>query len=360
MNIIIYGAQGIALGVFNSIKELLPDCNIFCFMVTEMGDNSSMLGGIPVYELEEYAKNMSQEQKNDVEVLIATPESVMQEIEKSLNVAGFYNVVRIDSLRWAQMVQNAFIKTGEYVPLAIYPVGTHKSDIHVYKMIHEKDKSLLNHYDEPDYMIPLQVGAEHSDRQVTALADNRGDNISCKNGNYSELTGLYWVWKNQLHSDRCEKGRYYGIVHYRRMLYFTEDDLLRIKDNDIDVILPFPMPYEPDIEAHHKRYLSNGEWQAVLCALEELQPEYADAFDEILRQGYMYNYNIVLAKENVLNDYCAWLFPLLARIEQINDSDEVKSQNRYIGYIGETLETLYFMYNKNDLRIAHVGCRFLV
>lgn len=28
------------------------------------------------------------------------------------------------------------------------------------------------------------------------IGDNTGDNISLRNSNYCELTGLYWAWKN--------------------------------------------------------------------------------------------------------------------------------------------------------------------
>ena len=72
-----------------------------------------------------------------------------------------------------------------------------------------------------------------------------------------------------------------GTVHYlrkdkdyRRMLEFSQDDLLRLVDNDADVILPYPMPYEPNIHAHHERYLADVDWNALLQALEELSPDY--------------------------------------------------------------------------------------
>lgn len=140
----------------------------------------------------------------------------------------------------------------------------------------------------------------------------------------------------------------------------VQDDLRRLYANNIDVVLPYPMPYEPNIGAHHLRYLSDFEWNAVLQALEELQPEYAKAFIGILSQEYLFNYNIIVAKKEVFDEYCSWLFPILFRVEEINDPDGIKPPNRYIGYIGETLETLYFMYNKDKLNITHTGCRFLV
>lgn len=360
MNLAIYGAQAIALGAYKAINEIFPTKNVRCFLVTELANNASSLAGLPVRELAEFSDGMSQEEKDNVEILIATPENVMEVIEKSLDEAGLYCHVRLDSLRWAQMQQLAFAKSGEYMPLAAYPIGFHRPALRVYKAKFYKDKELSTSFGNPDYMIDLQVGAARTQERVAALLDNAGDNISVKNGNYSELTGLYWIWKNQILLTENADSIYFGLVHYRRMFELSEDDLLRLQDNAIDVILPYPMPYEPDIEAHHRRYLSDVEWNAVLRALEELQPEYAKAFQEILKQEYLYNYNIIIAKGNVLSDYCSWLFPILARVEEINDPDGTKEPNRYIGYVGETLETLYFMYNRQKLRIGHVGCRFLL
>lgn len=357
---VIYGAQAIALGAYKAIKEIFPDRKLLCFLVTEMGDNASMLDGLPVRELAEFASEMSQEEKDNVEILICTPENVMETIEQRLDEEGLHCYVRLNSMRWAQMQQSAFLKSGEYMPIAAYPIGFHKPDLKIYKVKFHKDREIRSSYVNPDYIIDLQVGAAMTNERVASLLDNTADNISEKNGNYSELTGLYWIWKNQVRTTKDICNNYFGLIHYRRLLELSEDDVLRMQDNGIDAILPYPMPYEPDIEMHHKRYLSDIEWNAVLQALEELQPEYSEALKRILKQGYLYNYNIIIAKGNVLNDYCSWLFPILLRVEEINDPIGVKAPNRYIGYVGETLETLYFMYNKKNLRIAHTGCRFLV
>ena len=45
--------------------------------------------------------------------------------------------------------------------------------------------------------MPLHVGASIHPSVLPDLAqDNTGDNISSKNAEYTELTGIYWVWKN--------------------------------------------------------------------------------------------------------------------------------------------------------------------
>ena len=139
----------------------------------------------------------------------------------------------------------------------------------------------------------------------------------------------------------------------------TEDDVLRLADNDVDVVLPYPMPYEPNMEAHHERYLKKEDWEAVRSAVAELQPEYHRYFPQLFGQRFLFNYNMILAKKVVLSAYCQWLFPILERVEELSVPKGTDRSDRYIGYVGETLTTLYFMYNKKKLQIVHTGCRFL-
>lgn len=46
MKLVICGAQGVALGAYKAIKTLFSDREMECFLVTEMGNNSPMLGEI--------------------------------------------------------------------------------------------------------------------------------------------------------------------------------------------------------------------------------------------------------------------------------------------------------------------------
>ena len=136
--------------------------------------------------------------------------------------------------------------------------------------------------------------------------------------------------------------------------------VLRLSGNDVDVVLPYPMPYEPNIHSHHERYLKKEDWDALLTALREIHPEYADHFPRVLEQRYFYNYNVILAKRSVLRDYCAWLFPVLERTEELSVPKGSERADRYIGYMGESLETLYFFKNADRLNIVHTECKLLV
>lgn len=364
MNLVIYGAQGIALGTYEAIHSLYPLRKISCFLVSEYGNNPKNLAGLPVYELKNYAENLSEDEKQNIEILIATPENVMPSIEKSLDDHGFFCHVRLTSTRFAQLM--SFYNVAgesemEHMPLSALPVGYHKANMHVFMAKFYKDKPLSTEYHMPEWITPIQVGASLCSERVANILDSDGENISKKNVNYSELTALYWMWKNRLvYKSADDFMEYYGLSHYRRILDLSEDDILRLVDNDVDVVLPYPMPYEPDIEEHHKRYLKEEDWQAVLKALHELQPGYAEQLSAVLEQKYLYNYNIIIARREVLAEYCNWLFPILERVEELSMPKGYDRADRYIGYISETLGTIFFMVNKDRLNIVHAGCKFLV
>ena len=61
---------------------------------------------------------------------------------------------------------------------------------------------------------PLFVGRNGKD-SYGFFSDDSGDNISYKNSDLSELTGLYWMWKNTNFD-------IIGLCHYRR--FFKNDE----------------------------------------------------------------------------------------------------------------------------------------
>ena len=103
----------------------------------------------------------------------------------------------------------------------------------------------------------------------------------------------------------------------------------------MDVILPYP-----NIGEHHKRYLRESDWDAMVQALKEVSPEYYERFEEIFQEQYFYNYNMLIAKEQVFKDYCNWLFPILKRTEELSVPKGSERADRYIGYMGENLKKI--------------------
>ena len=65
-----------------------------------------------------------------------------------------------------------------------------------------------------DVYMPIHVGravSKYKDEMAHMTGDDTGDNISEKNPYYSELTALYWAWKN------LRDVEYIGLCHYRRL-----------------------------------------------------------------------------------------------------------------------------------------------
>ena len=79
---------------------------------------------------------------------------------------------------------------------------------------------------EDSVYLPIHVGRKDKS-DIGYIGDHTGDNISSKNANYCELTGLYWAWKN-LDAD------YIGLVHYRR--YFTRKEVRSIEDKKNQIL----------------------------------------------------------------------------------------------------------------------------
>ncbi|WP_177184206.1 DUF4422 domain-containing protein [Pseudobutyrivibrio sp. UC1225] len=325
--------------------------------MTSYENNPSSLASLPVLTLEDYSKECAD--KSDVQILVATPANVMDGIVDSLHAAGFYNITLMKDEELNNLCTEASKRGVGYSSVYSLDAGREQSSLNVFMACSKYDKPLIRKYDIPKYMIPIHVGAAGPDNMNAQLFDDTGINISHKNGNYCELTGLYWVWKNVL-NEAGNESNYYGLCQYRRFLDLSEDDLRRIKANDIDVVLPFPLTYEPDILEHRKRYIKDEDWDALLRALEELHPEQMPAVKMILQQKWLFNYNVILAKKSVLKEYCQWLFPILEKVEEYSDPKGNQRSDRYIGYMGETLETIYFMLNKDKYKIVHGGCRLLV
>ena len=354
----IFGAKSTALGICLAIRKIYPELKIETFLVSSLENNPMYLAGLPVQEISSFADK-------EIRILIGTPEDLHEKIIHSLEIHGFMHWVCINSYQESELMERYFYELGLFPSIHKVPIGNIRAVLKIYQAKHCKDKPVKHFYSLPDWIVPIQAGAADLSRGGNTEADCTGDNISSKNANYCELTVLYWLWKNCLQisqgkgSDAIQPAsretEYYGLFHYRRILDIRDHDLLRMTKNQIDVILPYPTIHEPSIYEHHVRYIQEKDWEAVMDVLAELQPEYAEAFSEILEQPYLYNYNILIAKRQILSDYCACLFPILFQVEERTDSKEKKRMDRYIGYIGENLLTLYFFYHKDTMNILHSG-----
>ncbi|HCT91288.1 MAG TPA: hypothetical protein DF613_07905 [Lachnospiraceae bacterium] len=345
--LVIYGAAMVAVGVYYAVKSLYTGCRIEAFLVSGRKGNPAKIDGIPVKVLEEWDDTACK-------VLIAVPEEHHAVITAALEEKGFTDYVCIDAGVEAALMEEYYSRKGMFPSLRSYGgSGNVPFSLAVYMSCFHRDKKLKKRYYMPEWVQPIQAGAALTDERIADVCDNMGENISEKNKNYSELSALYWVGKHGT-------ADYLGLYHYRRTLDVTEADLGKISSNEVDVILPFPTIHYPDILEHHGRYLKEEDWEAMIRALSELAPAYAEALPAIFSGSYFYNYNMLIARRSVFRAYCDWLFPILSRTEELSDPKGSERADRYIGYLGENLTTLYFLYHKEDLRIAHAGRRMLI
>ncbi len=343
--IALYGAQMVAVSVYFALKKLYPHIQVLSFIVSDRKENPQSIDGVPVILLDEF-------KRKDICILIATPENHHEEIAIELRKRGFLNYECIDSEKKAELMAKFFSGMETFPMLNLMPKGEERISLSVYMSRFYKDKPLKTPFALPEWVHPLQAGAGLTEERIAELCDNTGDNISARNGNYSELTATYWIGA---HGD----DEYLGLYHYRRILDVTEEDLTRMKESDIDVVLPYPSIHYPSIQAHHKRCLEDADWQAMLQALKELAPAYAAALPELFSGMFFYNFNILIAKKEIFRKYCDWMFPVLFRTEELSVPKGCERSDRYIGYLGESLTTLFFLYHQKDFKIAHTGCRML-
>ena len=211
----------------------------------------------------------------------------------------------------------------------------------IYIITHKK-------FDEPkleDYK-PLQVGFQND---LGYLRDNKKDNISDKNENYCELTGLYWIWKNDNESDIV------GISHYRR--YFTlklnkiivSKNIQKILDK-YDVIIPKNEYYKESVEEQYCNASGFSEDLELLRKiLSEKYPDYIESYDKIMKRNYISQYNMMICKKKLFNDYCKWLFDILFELEKNIDLSKYNDyQKRIYGFLSERLLNVWI--DKNNLK----------
>ncbi|MDO4179041.1 MAG: DUF4422 domain-containing protein [Phascolarctobacterium sp.] len=207
---------------------------------------------------------------------------------------------------------------------------------------------------EEDTYLPLHVGKAGKE-SIGFTSDATGDNISLKNSNYCELTGLYWAWKN-LHNE------YLGLCHYRRYLghfaignddaskknaIFTKNDYEKILSK-YDIVLPrggrlLDHTIKTDYEYHHKK----KDFDEIRKIISDLYPEYVKSFDVVVNQNLIYFCNMFVMNKKLADEYCSWLFDILFELERrIDISDYDNYQARIYGFLSERLLNVWIYHKK--------------
>ena len=196
--------------------------------------------------------------------------------------------------------------------------------------------------------LPLHVGAAlHPDVLPDMTGDNTGDNISDLNASYSELTGLYWLWKN-VHTD------YKGLVHYRRLLgskrtsarlnkdpyqqIIQEEELLQLLSNNDVVVARRRNYYIENVYNHYDHTFDGTQLDELRAVMASEQPLYIDAWDALMRSTRVHVFNMFVMPSNLFDSYCSWMFPLLFELSKRIDSSHMDAfAKRWPGRVSERM-----------------------
>ncbi|MDR0912960.1 MAG: DUF4422 domain-containing protein [Methanobrevibacter sp.] len=231
-----------------------------------------------------------------------------------------------------------------------------KEKVEVYTVFHD-EKSLKKTKYSPH--IPLFVGCNNKDN-LGYCSDDTGDNISYKNKDYAELTGLYWIWKN---SD----ADIIGLTHYRR--YFVDEKSGSLLNNEninnylnkYDLIIPKPFIFFRNFYNWYKIwgydiFLDNY----IKPSIEKNFPEYIESYEEVLKNHILYPCSMFIGRKDLMDNYCNWLFTILFDIEEkvlslgfVDDFHNHYCDKRILGFIGESIFNVWIHHNihNNNLKI---------
>lgn len=207
-----------------------------------------------------------------------------------------------------------------------------------------------------DCYIPLQVGSTGKELPGY-LTDDTGDNISHKNANYCELTGMYWIWKNCM-SDVV------GLCHYRRFLTNNGHILTR---NEIEAIMQQYDLILPDsgmskYKNEYAHYCGKHQERDLLCCMDVIKkrcPAYEDAFRWTLSSNLVSMGNIIIARSKVFQAYCKWLFDILFEVERQTDLQAYDAyQRRVFGFLSERLLRAWVIMQK-ELRVREESLLYI-
>lgn len=236
--------------------------------------------------------------------------------------------------------------------------------------------------DNPLY-VNVRCGAVFDKREnVDMLGDDTGDNISSHKHNLSELTVMYWAWKNV-------DAEYYGLCHYRRYFSFSDikyaqdeysnitenhittecikkycmDDVDRIKkvvaDYDCIVTTPFDVKKvglkNLREQYNFQKFLIKEDLDTLVEVIDEISPEYSSAAREYLDGNKLVPCLMFIMKKDLFFVFSKWVFSIIAELEKrINVENYSQDGIRTIAHLAERLLGIFLLYVNGKVSIKYV------
>ncbi|WP_071057844.1 DUF4422 domain-containing protein [Pelistega sp. MC2] len=213
--------------------------------------------------------------------------------------------------------------------------------------------------------LPVHVGKALNNKDIGAIGDNTGENISSLNPYFCELTGLYWLWKNV-------KAEFYGLAHYRR--YFrplsstaesetinkqaiaSADSLVTVLDK-YDIMLSKKRNYWIEtVQQHYEHAHYKDDLEKLYQIIQKKYPDYVTSLEQVLKGTSLSLYNMCVIRADKFNDYCTWLFDILIDLEpQIPYQTYGNYQKRVFGFLAERLLNVWVKHNIPNEKVLYAS-----
>ena len=213
---------------------------------------------------------------------------------------------------------------------------------------------------EDKMYFPIQVGSYGKD-SIGFQRDDEGVNISALNPYYSELTGLYWAWKNL----SCD---YLGLVHYRRFFtlnragketeqklksVLTEEEVERLLKKHTILVPKKRHYYIETIYSHYSHTFSEEQLILTGRVIKNKYPEYALDYERFMNKRSGYMFNMFIMPKKLADLYCEWLFDILQEVDNQYDKSGLSPfEARYLGRVSERLFNIWLIH---QVRVGRVN-----
>lgn len=221
--------------------------------------------------------------------------------------------------------------------------------VKIYTMTH---KSFQRPEDE--IYMPLHVGRKGA-QDLGYPGDDTGENISELNWLYGELTGLYWVWKNEKEADVI------GICHYRRYFLNETGSFMTQAEyedalSDCDVMVSEMLSDGGCNRANFGKAHNIADMDAVGEAIRKLYPQDYPAFCQVMEDDKCCYGNLMVTSREKFNEYCQWLFSVFDEASsQIDVSGYDMYHKRVYGFLSEVLLYVWVTARRYRVKEGKVG-----
>lgn len=349
----IFGAHSRAQTTAVYVKTLHPDWELLGFLVDDEEKNASELMDVPVLHLDK-----KPELDTSASVYLGIRGVGFVHATEALQKLGFDEIIPVTpeldrELRMAYM-KTAFSAAGRSFEL-LEEIAS-DGDVSTKALLGVAHGTFDEHIQDAEELRLeerfIQAGtALATERLECSFYDNDRDNISDKNRQFCELTVLYWLWKN------CSS-EWIGLEHYRRRFILPEGWMNRL--GRVDAILPVPLYVHPSLEGNFIARHMKRVWETAMQILVEQHPKMQEAaMDFFCNQGCYSPCNMLIARREVLDDLCGWLFPMLFELEKRVGKLEDNYQNRYPGFVSERFISFFFWYYRDKYNVVYSEKNFL-